>query len=62
MEEAQNYLASFFNKDETTMVNRLLKYNRVINSLKDLADKRQKSNDVIEPKEIFEEVEVIDEF
>jgi len=36
--EELEYLASFFNKDETAIVNRLLRYNRAINAIKEIAD------------------------
>ena len=35
--EELEYLASFFNKDETAIVNRLLRYNRAINAIKEIA-------------------------
>lgn len=35
--EELEYLASFFNKDETEIVNRLLRYNRAINAIKEIA-------------------------
>lgn len=36
--EELEYLASFFNKDETAIVNRLLRYNRAINAIKEIAN------------------------
>ena len=38
VKEELEYLASFFNKDETAIVNRLLRYNRAINAIKEIAD------------------------
>jgi hypothetical protein len=37
--EELEYLASFFNKDETAIVNRLLRYNRAINAIKEISEK-----------------------
>lgn len=37
--EELEYLASFFNKDETAIVNRLLRYNRAINAIKEIAER-----------------------
>lgn len=36
--EELEYLASFFNKDETEIVNRLLRYNRAINAIQEIAN------------------------
>ena len=36
--EELEYLASFFNKDETAIVNRLLRYNRAINAIKEISN------------------------
>lgn len=36
--EELEYLASFFNKDETAIVNRLLRYNRAIKAIKEIAE------------------------
>lgn len=41
--EELEYLASFFNKDETAIVNRLLRYNRAINAIKEIAKTGLKS-------------------
>lgn len=41
--EELEYLASFFNKDETEIVNRLLRYNRAINAIKEIAETGLKS-------------------
>lgn len=37
--EELEYLASFFNKDETAIVNRLLRYNRAINAIKEISER-----------------------